>query len=1151
MNHDSSNANDGEKEVFGHTAYLSPLAVIALSFGYAVGWGSFVLPGTMFLPNAGPLGTLIGFLLGTVAIFVLAFNFHRVSTRIRGSGGTYGFITEVFGQNHGFLIGWFLFLTYMAILWANATALVLLARFLFGDALQFGFHYTMVGFDVYFGEVLLCLAAIVLCGWVCVLGKRFAIRLHTFFAFMLIAGVVTCFVAALWQHEGGLGAMGPAFSTGSPRSIQILRILAMVPWAFVGFEAVVQSSSEFRFPVRRTFPLLVVAIILSALTYILLAILPTLALPEGYSNWKEYIDALPNLTGLAAMPVFSAAKKALGPLGIAVIGGSMLSGQLTALFATYIAVSRLMRAMAEDDMIPKWLGICNGEGTPVHAILTVMCISFPIPFLGRTVIGWPVDLSNLGAAIAYGYISAASLVLLKKDSVADRPVEKAAGFFGLAMSVVFSVLMLVPNYLSGSSLSTESYLLLVIWCFVGFLLYRRVFIRDVHGRFGKSTVVWITVLIVIFFSSLMWFRLTVCESAKKIFFGFVGQTVTLETVQKSLSHVNADILVKSIVELTILVASLSIILNLFSILHRREKKLFLEKLRAEEKAQKTKDFLVGARLSNRKLAGINRGLREYTETIEKQRQLESELRKQLEEALQMAKAANHAKTTFLSNMSHDIRTPINAIIGFTGLASAHINDKERVKEYLTTIAHSSEHLLSLINDVLDMSRIESGKMNLNEKPESLADIVHILRDIVHADVQAKQHSFFIDTVDVRNELVYCDRLRLNQVLLNLVSNAIKYTHPGGTISLRIVQKFVTKPGYAAFEFRCKDNGIGMSEEFARTIFDPFTREETTTVSGIQGTGLGMAITKNIVEMMGGRVSVISQKGIGTEFIVSVEFRIADEQSAKPAIPELKGLRSLVVDNDVNACQSIADMLRDIGLRSEWCGSSKEAVIRTEESLRHGDRFKVYIVNGKMPDMNGIEAARRIRKVAGEGAFIILLTAYDWNDIEKEAKEAGVTGLVSKPLFPSDLRKVLLQSCGKACPRQTEEEEDAFSLKGRKVLMVDDNELNLKIGVLQLQQHGMKVDTALNGQLAVDMLRENGTDAYDFVLMDVMMPVMNGYEATSIIRKLPGGDKLKIFAFSANAFEEDREKSLQAGMNGHIAKPLKVDELMTELKRLVG
>ena len=565
--------------------------------------------------------------------------------------------------------------------------------------------------------------------------------------------------------------------------------------------------------------------------------------------------------------------------------------------------------------------------------------------------------------------------------------------------------------------------------------------------------------------------------------------------------------------------------------------------------------VIGYQISNRRLAGINQALVEYSKTIEKQRQQESDLRKllekkqgDLEDALRMAQAANRAKTTFLNNMSHDIRTPMNAIIGFTSRAASHINETEHVQEYLSIIAQSSEHLLSLINDVLDMSRIESGKITLNEKVESLADILHVLRDIVHADIQARQHKFFIEMEDVRNEYVYCDKLRLNRILLNLVSNAIKYTHPGGTISLRIRQTSTTSPDYGAYEFRVKDNGIGMSEEFVKTIFEPFTREESSTVSGIQGTGLGMAITKNIVDMMGGRISVTSKKGEGTEFTVWLNFRLADMETADLTIPDLKGLRSLVVDDNVNACQSIADMLRKVGMCSECCGSGKEAVTRAEESLRGGGHFKVFIVDWLMPDMNGIETARRIRKVVGEDASIIMMTAYDWADIESEAREAGVTGFILKPFFLSELQKVLLQALGKDDPEQANKGEQIFSLQGKKILMVDDNELNLRIAMLQFQDQGMMVDTALNGQIAVDMIRKNGVDAYDFVLMDVQMPVMDGYEATSIIRKLPDGDKLKIIAYSANAFEEDREKSLKAGMDGHIAKPLKINELVNELKQ---
>ncbi|MBQ9337576.1 MAG: response regulator [Lentisphaeria bacterium] len=558
-----------------------------------------------------------------------------------------------------------------------------------------------------------------------------------------------------------------------------------------------------------------------------------------------------------------------------------------------------------------------------------------------------------------------------------------------------------------------------------------------------------------------------------------------------------------------------------------------------------------------RLEDTNRKLMEHTRTIERQREQESELRGQLEkkqneleDALQMAQSANRAKTTFLSNMSHDIRTPMNAIIGFTELAERNIHDTERVREYLATIEQSSDHLLSLINDVLDMSRIESGKMTLNEKEESLPDIVHVLREIVRADVSAKKLRFRIEASDVRNEHVFCDRLRLNQLLLNLLSNAIKYTPEGGTITLAITQKPAARADRAAFEFRVRDNGIGMSEEFAKTVFEPFTREENATVSAIQGTGLGMAITKNIIEMMDGKISLTTKEGKGTEFVVALEFRTSGPETAGPVIPELKGMRCLTVTEDGHSAQNIFGMLREFGLRGESCVSGEEAVVRAEASLRD-DPFAVYIVDWLLKDPDGLETARRIRKCAGNGASIFILTAYDWGDIKNDAREAGVTGFIPKTLFPSDLKKALLQFCVKADPVPANSADPAASLKDKKVLMVDDSELNLKIGVLLLQGQGMKVDTAANGQIAVDMIREKGIVAYDFILMDVQMPVMDGYQATAVLRKLPGGDKLRIIAFSANAFEEDKEKSLKAGMNGHLTKPLKIADLIREFTRITA
>jgi signal transduction histidine kinase/CheY-like chemotaxis protein len=524
---------------------------------------------------------------------------------------------------------------------------------------------------------------------------------------------------------------------------------------------------------------------------------------------------------------------------------------------------------------------------------------------------------------------------------------------------------------------------------------------------------------------------------------------------------------------------------------------------------------------------------------------------ELRDALEAAKVANRAKTTFLNNMSHDIRTPMNAITGYTALAAKHIDNQEALKDYLSKITESSAHLLALINDVLDMSRIESGKVNINEKEESLSEILHAVRDIVHADINAKQLDFFVDTVDLADENIYCDKLRLNQVLLNIISNSIKYTPAKGYVSLRISELKTSGDGYGTYEFRIKDNGIGMSEDFVKTIFEPFTRERTSTVSGIQGTGLGMSITKNIVDLMGGTIVCNSKMNEGTEFIVTFDFRLQKEHKEIESIPEIENLRGLVVDDDRNACQSITQILSRIGMRTEWCTASKEAIAKTQEAIKTGDRFEVYIIDCMMPEMDGIEVTRRIRQLAGDDVPIIILTAYDWTDIEEEAKEAGVTGFVSKPLFPSDLRAVLMDIYGHTAEEEEEEETEKIDFSGKRVLVVEDNEFNREITSEILGEAGFETETAEDGSIAVGKLLDKGAGYYDLVLMDIQMPIMDGYTATKIIRAF--GDKelanIPIIAVSANAFEEDRNRSLKAGMDEHIAKPIDVKQLMDTMVKI--
>ncbi len=525
-------------------------------------------------------------------------------------------------------------------------------------------------------------------------------------------------------------------------------------------------------------------------------------------------------------------------------------------------------------------------------------------------------------------------------------------------------------------------------------------------------------------------------------------------------------------------------------------------------------------------------------------------RDELESALALAEQANRAKTTFLNNMSHDIRTPMNAIIGYTTLAKNYINNKERITDYLDKISQSSNHLLSLINDVLDMSRIESGKVNIEEKEENLAEILHGIKNIVQADINAKQMEFVIDTVDVTDENIYCDKLRLNQILINLLSNALKFTEPGGTISVRITQKPISKKGYGVYEFRVKDTGIGISEEFLKEIFEPFARERNSTVSGIQGTGLGMAITKNIVDMMGGTIEVNSKVGKGTEFIVTLEFKLQQDHTEIETIESLKDVHALVVDDDMNSCQSISHMLRQLGLKSDWTMYGKEAVARAKEAEQIKEQYQIYIIDWLMPDMNGIETTRRIRKIVGKNPAIIMLSAYDWGEIEQEAKEAGVTEFASKPLFPSDLRRILLKVSG--LEKEQKENNEKVDFSGKRVLLVEDNMMNREIATEYLQDFGFLVENAENGKDACEILEKSEPGYFDIVLMDIQMPVMNGYEATKVIRKFKNKKiaNIPILAMTANAFEEDKKAAKEAGMNGHLAKPIDIPKLIEALKQIL-
>jgi len=526
--------------------------------------------------------------------------------------------------------------------------------------------------------------------------------------------------------------------------------------------------------------------------------------------------------------------------------------------------------------------------------------------------------------------------------------------------------------------------------------------------------------------------------------------------------------------------------------------------------------------------------------------LNREQMKQLEEARIAAEKASRSKGEFLSNMSHDIRTPMNAIVGMTAIATAHIDDPQQVRNCLKKITISSRHLLGLINDVLDMSKIESGKMTLNEEMVSLRELMDSIVGIVQPQVKAKHQKFNISIYNITSENVHCDSVRLNQVMLNLLSNAIKFTPEGGSITVTIhEEKSLRGEDYVRLRISVKDNGIGMSEEFRQHIFESFAREDNKRIHRTEGTGLGMAITKYIVDAMKGEITVESQQGMGTEFQVVLDLKRAEEQIEDMVLPDWI---MLVVDDDRQLCESTVDSLRSIGIRAEWVLDGESAVQKATQHHKSHKDYHVILLDWKLPDMDGIETARELRRQLGDDVPILLMSAYDWTEIEEEARAAGISGFLMKPLFRSTLFYGLKPYV------DTQEvqpivETAAPKFTNKRLLVAEDNELNWEIANELLQDLGLELEWAENGEVCTQMFQKSAPGYYDAILMDIRMPIMDGYEATDTIRAMDRPDAgLPIIAMTADAYSDDIQRCLSHGMNAHVAKPIDIDEVARILKK---
>ena len=955
--------------------HFSPISIWALSFGCAVGWGAFVMPGTTFLPIAGPVGSILGLGIGAFLMFIIGVCYAYMIKNYPGAGGTFSYVTKVFGYDHGFLCAWFLLLVYVAIIWANASALTLIGRNIFGDFFQFGFHYNLLGYDIYMGEAILAIEAIILFGFICAASKRLASVTQVIFALILLCGVVLCFAVVTKANLNTATDFKPPFAiSDNGHFYQVFKLVALAPWAFVGFESICHSSEEYNFSHKKIFGIFIASVISCALCYIMLTVIAVSVHPMGYTGWAHYIRELGSISGYRSIPVLYAIRVTLGRAGIAVFGFVTLAGIITGLIGNFIAASRLMFAMSRDKLLPEWFGVLDKNNNPRNAFTALILISVFVPFLGRTAIGWIVDVTSIGATIAYAYASAASFFTAKEKKNSFMQLVSAAAF---VIAIIFFMYFMA---FSSGAMATESYLLLAAWSILGFVFFRYLFSHDETGKLGKSFIVWLGLTFLIFFTSLMWVRQANTEMTDNIvnnIRNFYEQKHSYENadtlaetemyLMNQMSDARDQQVRNSYIQMALIIISLIIMFNVYNIMTRRNHDLEVERYKAEESSK--------------------------------------------------------AKSTFLSNMSHDIRTPMNAIIGYIHLAEDDSVDLPKMREYMAKIKTSSNHLLALINDVLEMSRIESGRMDLEPIAINLRKTFAEIRDMFSTQMSEKNIDFNVDYSEIKRKFVYCDKNRFNRVLLNLLSNAYKFTPNGGSVLVSVWEIDNPDPSRGVYEIRVKDSGIGMSEEFAKNVFEAFEREQTSTVSGIEGTGLGMAITKSIIDLMQGSISVVTAPGEGTEFIIKLAFDIVDEK--------------------------------------------------------------------------------------------------DWPDTEME--------------------------------EEADESETGTDFSGMRLLLVDDVAVNREIAVMILSTMGFVVDTAENGQEAVDTVSASEPGYYRAVLMDIQMPVMDGYEATRTIRALDNKQlaSLPIIAMTANAFAEDVKKAKDAGMDAHLAKPLDLNDMTVVLQKYCG
>lgn len=810
--------------------YMTPLNFWAMSFACCIGWGAFILPGTTFLPKAGPIGTLIALAIGAVVMTVIAANLHYMMNRQADSGGAFTYSKKIFGYDYAFLCTWFLWFVYVALLWCNVTAFIFIAEKIFGNVFQVGISYNLAGHDIYLGEIIFASVIILGTGIFSSRRKSWLNRAGMMLsATVFILGLICA--AATFTVNGGTVNFYPQFAAGSSTFSQILGVIATLPLAFAGFLAVSHAPEEFTFSPKKSFWIMAAAIISAVIFYAAMTCLSISVIPIGYENWADYVAHLNELDGLEALPAFYAAHEVLGNFGLIILSLSAICALFASMIACYFASSRLMYVVAKDNVLPKRFAVLNADNLPANSVIFVTVISLITAFLGQATFNLFKDVITFGVIVAYGYISFGAYLMAMFERDMKYKIFGAAGTF---LSVVFGILMFVPSLSSENLLPRESYLIFILIGIMGFIFFRVTLERDTERRFGKSVVVCIIMPFIILFGSLMWTRQDMAENFSvtlKNIGGYfteelqkyglladITQKLREEYYLKAqMDEVSSAIFINNLLQTLLIILTLIIMLSITSFVRRREREIGNAKIRAE--------------------------------------------------------VGTSTKAHFLSSMANDISMPVSAINGYAMLALRENMTQEEMRDFLRKIETSGQYLIETINGVLEMSDIESGKVELHESPVDILKTLNDVRDMFDERADKKSITLTVEFSNVKNPYVRCDKRLLDRVLINLTDNAVKFSHVGGKIEINLRQLENKTPSIGSYELRIKDNGIGMSEDFTNRIFEPFAREINAAAIGAHGTGMGLAITKSIVDLMRGKISVVTQPNQGAEFIVNLFFTL--------------------------------------------------------------------------------------------------------------------------------------------------------------------------------------------------------------------------------------------------------------------------------------